>query len=316
MFAAFFMLFLVACSKDTADTKDPSNTDADSEVSISAQAEEIPLASGLPASDMNAVPAGTFVKSNDKILLDYSNTSSGYIMVKYTGTNPKVKTQITGPSGVTYTYNQSLTGDYDVYVLSDGSGSYSITVYENTSGTSYAKAFSFNFDVALQDEFAPFLHSNKYVNYNESSKVVSVAANLCKDKQTTNDKIKAVYDYVISNISYDYNLAKNVSSGYIPNLDSVLTNKTGICFDYAATMTAMLRSQGIPTKMIFGYTGSVYHAWISTYSEESGWVTAAIYFNGEEWKLMDPTFASSGKSSKQIMEYIGNGANYVAKYLY
>lgn len=317
MFAAFFMFFLVSCTKDAAAEKnEPSNPDSNSEINISAQADEIPLASGLPASDMNAVASGSLVESNDKIVLDYSNTSSGYVMLKYTGTNQKVKTQITGPSGVTYTYNQSLTGDYDVFVLSDGSGSYTIAVYENTSGTSYAKAFSHTIDVSLQDEFAPFLRSNKYVNYDASSQVVSLAANLCKDQKTTNDKIKAVYDYVIANISYDYNLAKNVSSGYVPDLDKVLKTKTGICFDYAAVMTAMLRSEGIPTKMVFGYTGSVYHAWISTYSAESGWVTASIYFNGSEWKLMDPTFASTGKSSKKIMEYIGNGANYVAKYLY
>lgn len=41
-----------------------------------------------------------------------------------------------------------------------------------------------------------------------------------------------------------------------------------------------------------------------------------IYFNGEIWNLMDPTFASSSKQSKSIMEYIGNGSNYQEKYLY
>lgn len=42
---------------------------------------------------------------------------------------------------------------------------------------------------------------------------------------------------------------------------------------------------------------SVYHAWINVYSEEEGWIDAAIYFDGQEWKLMDPTFASSNNSS-------------------
>ncbi len=60
--------------------------------------------------------------------------------------------------------------------------------------------------------------------------------------------------------------------------------------------------------------GSVYHAWINVYSEEEGWIDAAIYFDGQEWKLMDPTFASSNNSSQAIMKYIGNGANYQAKY--
>lgn len=278
--------------------------------------EEIPLASGYTAAETSAVASGTSVQQNSKVVLDYSNTADGYIMVKYLGSNKKVKTQITGPSGVTYTYNQALTGDYDVYVLSDGSGAYKISVFENISGTSYSTAFSYSITVSLKDEFAPFLRSNKYVNYGAATKVVAKAAEICKDKTTTNEKIKSVYEFVVNNYTYNYELAKNVKSGYIPDLDADYASKKGICFDYAATMTAMLRSQGVPTKMVFGYTGSVYHAWINTYSAESGWVTGSIYFNGKEWKLMDPTFASTGKSSDEIMSYIGNGANYVAKYIY
>ena len=315
--AALLASVLAGCgsSGKTAESSASPATSAAAE-SFQIGSEEIPLAAGVPAADLSAVASGTRVQQNDKVVLDYSNAADGYVMVRYLGKNPKVKTQITGQSGVTYTYNQSLTGDYDVFVLSDGSGSYKIAVYENISGTSYSTAFSYSINVTLKDEFAPFLRSNKYVNYSAASKVVAKAAELCKGQTTTNAKIKAVYTYVIGNYSYDYNLAKTVQSGYIPDLDKDFDSKKGICFDYAATMTAMLRSQGIPTKMVFGYTGSIYHAWINTYSSESGWVTGSIYFNGKDWKLMDPTFASSQKSSAEIMRYIGNGANYVAKYIY
>ena len=46
------------------------------------------------------------------------------------------------------------------------------------------------------------------------------------------------------------------------------------------------------------------------WSEEDGWLDGVIYFDGRTWKLMDPTFASSSKQSKEIMEYIGNPGNY------
>ena len=115
---------------------------------------------------------------------------------------------------------------------------------------------------------------------------------------------------------YDYNKAATVQSGYLPDLDQVLAEKKGICFDYAAVMTAMLRSQGIPTRLVVGYAGDVYHAWINTFIPQTGWIEGVIYFDGETWKMMDPTFASSAKQSKQIMEYIGNGSNYTVKYLY
>ena len=117
-------------------------------------------------------------------------------------------------------------------------------------------------------------------------------------------------------MTYDTAKASSVQSGYLPNVDLVLAQKKGICFDYAALMTAMLRSQDIPTKLVVGYTGNRYHAWINVYLEGQGWVDNIIYFDGTSWKLMDPTFASSGNQSQEIMQYIGNGANYQAKYSY
>jgi len=41
-----------------------------------------------------------------------------------------------------------------------------------------------------------------------------------------------------------------------------------------------------------------------------------IYFDGAAWKRMDPTFASSGNQSDEIMDYIGDGTDYKEKYLY
>ena len=79
---------------------------------------------------------------------------------------------------------------------------------------------------------------------------------------------------------------------------------------------SMLRSQNIPTKLVVGYTGSLYHAWINVYIEGQGWVDNIIYFDGHDWKLMDPTFASSGKGDPAIEEYIKNSSNYKAKYSY
>ena len=98
-------------------------------------------------------------------------------------------------------------------------------------------------------------------------------------------------------------------------MDEVLSTKTGICLDYAALMTTMLRSQRIPTRMEIGYAGTAYHAWLSTYIEDVGWVNGMIEFDGNEWSLMDPTFASNTKD-KTLKEFIGDGSNYSVKYIY
>ena len=130
------------------------------------------------------------------------------------------------------------------------------------------------------------------------------------------EKVGAVYEFVIDNFTYDKQLASTVKSGYLPDLDAVLAKKQGICFDYAAVMTAMLRSQNVPTKLVIGYAGEVYHAWINVYSAETGWINNIVYFDGSKWNQMDPTFASTGGQTEEVMNYIGDGKNYKAMYLY
>ncbi len=259
--------------------------------------------------------SGTAVEENDKAVIDYSNIGNGYVMVKYkTETMQKLKAQVQGPT-TKYTYTIQP-GDWETFPLSDGNGDYQITVFENVEGKKYATVVSVTATVALEDEFAPFIRPNQYVNYGEAEETIKLAAKLTQGKKTELEKVQAVYEYVVKNISYDTELAANVKSGYLPELDKVLETKKGICFDYASLMTGMLRSQSVPCKLVVGYAGEVYHAWISVYSEKDGWIDSAIYFDGTTWKRMDPTFASSSNRSEAIMKYIGDGSNYTEKYIY
>ncbi|MCI2058987.1 MAG: transglutaminase-like domain-containing protein [Oscillibacter sp.] len=293
-------------------------TDAVTLKELELEAEAVPLAAA-PAVSTTLMPeaSGTLTKKNDKAVIDYSNTEDGYVMVSYTAsTAKKLKAQVKGPSGTTYTYDIHAGGGWTTFPLSDGSGAYKVTVYENTSGSQYATVLSLEFTVTLRDEFAPFLRPNQYVNYAAAPNTRAKAAALCKGLSDPLDKVKAVYQFVVTNLTYDHQKAASVQSGYLPVLDTVLAEKTGICFDYASLMTAMLRAQGVPCKLVVGYAGTAYHAWINVWSADKGWITAAIYFDGDTWQRMDPTFASSAKQSKTIMKYIGDGSHYSAKYIY
>jgi len=280
--------------------------------------ESVPLA-GAPALStvLDPVASGTAVKQNQSAVIDYSNAKDGYVMVKWlAGGTPKLKVLVKGPSGTTYQYNLRTDGKFDTFPLSDGSGNYTVGVYQNTSGTQYATVLTAGVAAQLTDEFAPFIRPNQYVTYSAGSATVAKAAEICAGATDNLDKVAKVYKYVINNTTYDKQKAQTVKSGYLPNVDDTLTTHKGICFDYAALMSAMLRSQGVPVKLVVGYTDGVYHAWINVFSEKEGWIDGKIYFDGTQWKLMDPTFASSGKQSDAIMQYIGNGDNYTAKYLY
>ena len=258
---------------------------------------------------------GVTVYQNDFASIDASNTSQGYVMVKYNGTNEKVKLRITCPDQSCYTYLISDRGAYDTFPLTAGNGSYALQVLENVAGDTYTVSLAQSINVNIEDEFLPFLYPNQYVNFHTDSKAVSKGSDLAKDTYSDLDVVQNIYNYVIKNISYDTEKAQNVSYGYVPDIDDTLSSKKGICFDYAALMASMLRSQNIPTKLEVGYSGDVYHAWISTYIDDKGWVDDIIQFNGNTWQIMDPTLAATNDSAA-VKKYIGDGSHYVVKYTY
>ena len=265
---------------------------------------------------LKPVASGKKVEKNDKATIDYSNAKDGYVMVKFTATTKKrLKVLVKGPSGATYQYNLPAK-EWTTFPFSDGNGKYTVSVHENTTGSKYARVLTLNLDVKLTDEFAPFIRPNQYVDYEDATNTIAMAQKLAGKEKDAMKKVEKIYDYVVKNFTYDTAKASSVQSGYLPDLDKVLKAKKGICFDYAAVMVGMLRSQGVPCKLVVGYAGDIYHAWISVWSEKTGWVDGAIRFNGKTWERMDPTFASSAKSSSYIMKYIGDGSNYNPKYIY
>ena len=270
----------------------------------------------LPAAPIILQPeaSGTMQLRNESAIIDYSHVENGYVMVFFTGlTQQRLKVLVQGPE-TTYSYNLPAQ-NWTVFPLSDGNGSYRVGVYENTTGNKYATVLIAAFDVQLLDEFAPFLRPNQYVNYTYAETVTEKGAQLTAGIADPLEKVTAIYHFVISTLTYDQEKAATVKSGYLPDLEKILETETGICFDYAALMAAMLRSQGIPCKLVVGYAGDIYHAWISVWTEDTGWIDGFIFFDGHIWKRMDPTFASSGKDDESILDFIENGT-YTAKYLY
>lgn len=260
--------------------------------------------------------AGTEVYGEGEILLDASNAPEGYVMLNYNGSNPKVKFQITTPEEVTYTYTVAEYGSYKAYPLPGGDGKYGLTVYEAASEEKnlYAVALSQEITVSIPDKLRTFLYPNCYVEFDASSACVKKGEELAKGCDTDLDVVASVYGYVTENITYDYDKAETVQAGYSPYPDDTLAAGTGICFDYASLMSAMLRSQQIPTRLEVGYVGDLYHAWLSCYIDESGWVDDIIEFDGSGWTMMDPTMASSG-GSKEVLR-LEEESGYITKYMY
>ena len=213
-----------------------------------------------------------------------------------------------------YNYDLPNDGTQTVYPLNMGNGPYVLRIMQNTSGNNYVELYAAEIDVKLSSEFAPFLVSNMYCDYDAKSDCVKKARELTASSSNEAQVVKEVCEFVASSVTYDNAKAERLakSSGYVPDPDDTLKTGTGICFDYASLSAAMLRSLGIPTRVMTGYVGKdqVYHAWIMVYVDGT-WHSASFTVDPKKWSRCDVTFASTGST-----QYVGDASAYTDKYMY
>jgi hypothetical protein len=236
---------------------------------------------------------GTKALEKNGYIIDYSNTSEGYVAIKGANIDTPMKAQL---------IKGDLTVSYDVYpdrytivVLTAGSGAYTVRTLKQKEGNAYSVTATLEINVTLKDEFTPFLYPNQIVNYTKDTLAVKKSFELTQGLTSQLERVHAVYQYIVTTIDYDYEKAKRAQDEFlIPVLDETLTTQKGICFDYAALMAAMLRVQHIPTRVVTGYVDVGYHAWVETYIDGIGWINPSLYFEKETWERIDPTFDAQG----------------------
>jgi len=233
--------------------------------------------------------------------VDFSESSVGLVKVLYNaGSNKKIKLVIQ-QDDEKYIYNISDNKNYISFPLQLGDGEYDVKIYENTQGTSYKKIYSESEEVNIIVENKVYLNSVQEVSWNYNYNAIQLGNTLLeealqkKQKESGNinvtltdfEIIETIYKYIIMNITYDYNKIDTLNYDYIPNIDEVITEGDGICYDYSALYAAILRSQGIPTKLVKGYTTvtDVYHAWNEVYIEdENRWIIVDTTFDAYKYQ--------------------------------
>lgn len=261
---------------------------------------------------LDAVFHGDVAEGNDKVKIDLSACNQGYVAVS-ARSEKRMKFQVIHGE-TTYTYDIRSDGTPSVFPLQSGDGEYVFRAMENVEGKKYAQALLLSRQVTLDDPFQPFLRPSDYSSYTAASFCVREAADLTRNARDPLEIVSTIYAYINSTIRYDSEKAATVKSGYLPDPDDTLRTKKGICFDYAALAAAMLRSQGVPCKLVFGYVApnQLYHAWNMFYTEETGWVTVSFKANGKDWTRIDLTFSANGQDDT----FIGDGSNYSDLYYY
>ena len=255
---------------------------------------------------------GEAVIEHEKAVMDYSNISEGYFCVRSKISSTKVKVLVTvNATGNQYQYTIYNTDQFIVIPLSEGNGSYSVGIWENLTGDEYMAIFGQELNVTLRDQLKPFLYPNQYVNFAAGDSSTQLAVQAATGATSEIEAINGIYTWVIKNVTYDEEKMLTVASGYLPNNAHTISAKKGICFDYAVLTVSMLRGQGVAAKLVIGYAGAAYHAWIEVYSVESGKVFTYVLVGNQWQREMDPTFDAARQGTRDLSGAIGNGSNYV-----
>ena len=109
------------------------------------------------------------------------------------------------------------------------------------------------------------------------TKTVELADEICADCDTEEEKVKAIYEWMILNFEYDYEYNPVVQ--YF-NVHKTLRTRKGVCYDFSHLFAVLCRSQKIPCYVVDGDkrdNAQYHHTW------------NRVYFNGSWWN-MDVTF--------------------------
>lgn len=240
----------------------------------------------------------TVAYANTTANIDTSKASQGVVSVSYDAPdNEKIKV-IVSKGSEKYTYDLKSKGQFPLQM---GNGEYTISVFKNITGNQYESVKTEKVNYQATNTNLVFLQSINLINWDNNMKAIQKAEELTKDAKTDKEKATLIYQYVTKNIQYDNQKASSVATGYIPTIDSTLQTSTGICYDYSALYAGMLRSVGIPTKMLMGYKSDMqeYHAWNEVYLKETN-----------QWVVIDTTYDSASVQAGIPTQMIKNSSEY------
>ncbi|WP_179632147.1 transglutaminase-like domain-containing protein [Clostridium peptidivorans] len=133
----------------------------------------------------------------------------------------------------------------------------------------------------ITSDISYYLKPTYHVESNEKE-IINLANSLFKGITNPYLKAKKAFDYVVLNMKYDLD-SPYANQGAL----SAVRTKVGVCEDYAALMTALLRAGNVPARVNTGFcfydseliqtnnNGNDFrHAWVEFYIPEYGWIPA------------------------------------------
>lgn len=112
---------------------------------------------------------------------------------------------------------------------------------------------------------------------------------------TETEKAKVLFEWIIANANYDYNISNEGYNGY-----GLLFNNLATCQGYTGTFNYMAKLLGIKVRGALGYTNNEYHIW--TIAELDGKMTYIDVTHGDMYDSDEPNYDYFDMSPKKLRE--------------
>ena len=174
-----------------------------------------------------------------------------------------------------------------------------IILEETTAGLQFKRSLIYQDNVDAYQENNAVVSGDLNMDHlkaNEAAIVKELALEITNGISGDYNKVKAVNDWVAVNVYYDYD---GVRTGNRMKVDtmSVIDNRIAVCQGYAELTTSLLRSLGIPTRIVAGYALGITsgnRGW-----DEVNYTTANHAWNEAfvdgRWVIFDPTWNSGNR---------------------
>jgi transglutaminase-like putative cysteine protease len=129
------------------------------------------------------------------------------------------------------------------------------------------------------EDMSNYLKANRLVTI--SDRIKGISSDITKDKNTTIDKARAIYDYVFDKMAYD----KSGEGWGRGDTEYACDIAKGNCTDFHSLFISLARASSIPARFKIGFpvpkdkdSGSIggYHCWAEFYDKERGWIPVDI----------------------------------------
>lgn len=136
-------------------------------------------------------------------------------------------------------YYYAMNRSQELLPLQLGPGTYEVKILRRKQGTTFTVVSKKTLNVPHINQHLLWLASTQPV-YWDSTLVKQTAARVTQGATSIEDQVKRVYKYVMNIMRYDTNKINTIGTDYVPDLEKLIHNPSGICYDYAALIAGLL----------------------------------------------------------------------------